>query len=468
MILDEYTNHHQVKKTPFWTDYSGIRNCDNLLVTICVINTHDLAPANKEELKKYYLSLKDLRHKNMISILAVESSNDCLTLVKDKAPDMSLAAYQNNLSTHLEIKTFLKISIEIADLLYFFAEHNIIHGAINPNNIFIDCNNTPILNNFLHYTLLNKNLNELTNNEIINEILPYISPEQTGRTDQLIDTRSDFYSLGATLYLLLTKVNHCPIDENPLNIISAHLANQPPFPHILGKHIPLVISKIIMKLLSKNPGARYQSGMGLAIDLKKCLNQLEAENLIENFELGQNDIFHKLQIPEKLYGRKELTDPIREYLKITGGVIDPHSAYLLIRGLKTFELRMQRMNESGQKIAEYLEKHPKVKRVYYPGLKSHPHHEVAKKQMKGYGGVVTFEVKDDTGYVLDFLGRLKILNIGPSLGGVESLITHPATISYYKSTKQERLDLGITDGLIRLAVGVENVEDIIADIDQAF
>jgi len=177
---------------------------------------------------------------------------------------------------------------------------------------------------------------------------------------------------------------------------------------------------------------------------------------------GHNDLLSGVVL-----GKKELTAPIRDYLKITGGVIDPNSAYLLIRGIKTFELRMQRLNENGQAVAEYLERHPKVLRVYYPGLPSHPHHDVAKRQMRGYGAVVTFEVKDDIDYVLDFLSRLTIVNIGPSLGGVESLITHPATISYYDKTRKERLELGIKDGLIRFAVGVENVEDIIADIDQA-
>lgn len=177
---------------------------------------------------------------------------------------------------------------------------------------------------------------------------------------------------------------------------------------------------------------------------------------------GHNDLLSGVVLGEKKY-----TSPIREYLKITGGVIDPNSSYLLIRGLKTFELRMKRHNENGQAVAEFLQNHPKINRVYYPGLPSHPHHDVAKKQMRGFGGVISFEVKHDIPYVLDFLTRLRIINIGPSLGGVESLITHPATITYYRCTREERLALGITDGLIRLAVGIENAEDIIKDIDQA-
>jgi cystathionine gamma-synthase len=177
---------------------------------------------------------------------------------------------------------------------------------------------------------------------------------------------------------------------------------------------------------------------------------------------GHNDLLAGVVL-----GRKALTGPIREYLKITGGVIDPHSSYLLIRGLKTFDLRMERLNRSGQAVAEFLESHPAVRRVYYPGLPSHPHHQIATEQMRGFGSVVTFEVKDDIPYVHRMLSKLKIISIGPSLGGAESLITHPASISYYNCTPAERRALGIKDGLIRLAVGLEDASDIIHDLDQA-
>jgi cystathionine gamma-synthase len=177
---------------------------------------------------------------------------------------------------------------------------------------------------------------------------------------------------------------------------------------------------------------------------------------------GHNDL-----LAGAVLGRKALTEPIREYLKITGGVIDPHSSYLLIRGLKTFELRIRQQNQSGQAVAEYLEAHPAVRRVYYPGLPSHPHHQIARAQMHGFGGVVSFEVKDDIDYVHRLLGALELVRIGPSLGGAESLITHPATISYYNCSRQERLELGIKDGLIRLAVGIEDTRDIIQDLEQA-
>lgn len=177
---------------------------------------------------------------------------------------------------------------------------------------------------------------------------------------------------------------------------------------------------------------------------------------------GHNDLLAGVVL-----GKKALTSRIRDYLKITGGCIDPHSSYLLIRGLKTFELRMQRLNANGLAVARFLEGHPRIRRVYYPGLESHPDHAVARAQMKGYGAVVTFVMEDSARAVHRFLSRLQFINIGPSLGGVESLITHPATVSYYAISKKERLRLGIRDGLVRLAVGVENADDIIADLDRA-
>jgi cystathionine gamma-synthase len=150
-----------------------------------------------------------------------------------------------------------------------------------------------------------------------------------------------------------------------------------------------------------------------------------------------------------------------------GGLIDPHCCYLLLRGLKTFPLRVQRQNESALKVARYLENHPGIKRVYYPFLESHPHYRVAKKQMAGGGGVVTFEIKGNISSSKRLLDALKLCYIGPSLGGVETLITHPALVTYYDCTRKQRYELGITDTLFRLAVGIEDVEDIIEDLERA-
>ena len=177
---------------------------------------------------------------------------------------------------------------------------------------------------------------------------------------------------------------------------------------------------------------------------------------------GHNDI-----LAGAVLGKETLIEKVRDLHKSMGGTIDPHCCYLLLRGLKTFPLRVQRQNESALTVARFLENHPQVKRVYYPFLESHPHYRVAKEQMKGGGGVVTFEIKGGIGTAKRFLDSLKLCYIGPSLGGVETLITHPALVSYYDYTRKERYKLGITDTLFRLAVGIEDVGDIIADLERA-
>ncbi len=177
---------------------------------------------------------------------------------------------------------------------------------------------------------------------------------------------------------------------------------------------------------------------------------------------GHNDL-----LAGAVLGRKELIDEIRGLHKSMGGVIDPHGCYLLLRGLKTFPLRMQRQNETGLNVARFLESHPAVQKVYYPFLKSHRHYAIAQEQMLGGGGVVTFELKGNLRTSKRFLDGLELCYIGPSLGGVETLITHPALVSYYDYSRAERYKLGITDTLFRLAVGIEDVDDIIKDLGRA-
>jgi cystathionine gamma-synthase len=177
---------------------------------------------------------------------------------------------------------------------------------------------------------------------------------------------------------------------------------------------------------------------------------------------GHNDI-----LAGAVLGKEELVEKVRNLHKSMGGLIDPHCCYLLLRGLKTFPLRVERQNESGLKVARFLETHPRVQKVYYPFLESHRHYEIARRQMTGGGGVVTFEIKGNLSTAKRFLDALKLIYIGPSLGGVESLITHPAMVSYYDYTRKARYELGLTDTLFRLSVGIEDVEDLIADLDKA-
>ena len=178
---------------------------------------------------------------------------------------------------------------------------------------------------------------------------------------------------------------------------------------------------------------------------------------------GHNDLLAGIVL-----GSKEKLFDVRELRGVMGAVNSPHNCYLLERGLKTFELRMKQHNENGQQVAEYLESHPSVSRVLYPGLESHPYHAIATQTMRGYGGLITFEVADadwkQTARVVD---AAKLARIAPSLGGVESLIEQPLVMSYWGYSPEDRASFGITDNMIRLACGIENYQDIIADLEQA-
>jgi cystathionine gamma-synthase len=177
---------------------------------------------------------------------------------------------------------------------------------------------------------------------------------------------------------------------------------------------------------------------------------------------GHNDL-----LAGTLTGDSDVVDVVRKALGVLGGIIDSHGAWLLLRGLKTLAIRMRSHNANGQAVAEYLEKHPKVRKVWYPGLASHPDHEVATRQMLGFGGVVTFEIETDLDGAIRFVDATRIPYQAPSLGGVESLIELPVTMSFWDYPKEERLKLGITDSLVRFACGIEDPNDLIADLEQA-
>jgi methionine-gamma-lyase len=159
-----------------------------------------------------------------------------------------------------------------------------------------------------------------------------------------------------------------------------------------------------------------------------------------------------------------LIDPV---LRNTGATLGPFDAWLTLRGIKTLAVRLDRHNKNALKIARFLETHPKIKIVNYPGLQSHPQHELARKQMTGFGGVLSFEVKGGLGAAKKLMNSVSLCTLAVSLGAVESLIEHPASMTHFIVPKEERLKIGITDSLVRLAVGIEDAEDIISDLNQA-
>jgi len=177
---------------------------------------------------------------------------------------------------------------------------------------------------------------------------------------------------------------------------------------------------------------------------------------------GHNDLLCGVVL-----GSAEQVAPIRAAVGVLGGVPDAHSAYLLLRGLKTLALRMERHNANGMRVARFLEAHPRIRRVWYPGLASHPDHAIAARTLAGFGGVVTFEVDTDLEGCMRFIDACRIPYIAPSLGGVESLIEMPVLMSFWDVEPKARQAMGITDSLVRLSCGVEDADDLIADFEQA-
>lgn len=177
---------------------------------------------------------------------------------------------------------------------------------------------------------------------------------------------------------------------------------------------------------------------------------------------GHNDLLAGAVITDA-----ETIEKIKETQAYLGGIPDPHGAYLLIRGIKTLALRVKHQNRTGQEVAEFLEKRPEVRRVYYPGLPSHPHHEIAKRFLSGFGGVVSFELEADAERTSRFLDALEIPFLASSFGGTEALVEQSALTSFCKFSPKERAELGIADSLVRLSVGLEDPEDLIADLAQA-
>ncbi len=165
---------------------------------------------------------------------------------------------------------------------------------------------------------------------------------------------------------------------------------------------------------------------------------------------------------------QELRDQLYFIQKSTGAVPGPQDCFLVLRGIKTLHVRMQRHCENGIKVAAYLRQHPKVAKVYWCGFEDHPNHDIAKKQMRGFGGMMSFTLKDDSiAAATKVLSSTKIFSLAESLGGVESLINHPASMTHASIPREQRIANGLADGLIRLSVGIEDVEDIIADLAQA-
>lgn len=165
---------------------------------------------------------------------------------------------------------------------------------------------------------------------------------------------------------------------------------------------------------------------------------------------------------------EQLAEKIHFQLFAGGGILGPQDSYLVLRGIKTLHVRMQRHCENGKKVVDFLQNHSKIGQVYYPGLETHPNHDVAKRQMRDFGGMVSFNFKSGNGQdAVKFLESVRVFTLAESLGGVESLANHPATMTHASIPADKRTEIGVTDDLVRLSVGIEDIDDLLADLEQA-
>ncbi|MBR4804270.1 MAG: PLP-dependent transferase [Bacteroidales bacterium] len=216
----------------------------------------------------------------------------------------------------------------------------------------------------------------------------------------------------------------------------------------------------------------HEKGLLLVVDNTFCSPYLQNPldlgadvvlHSVTKFINGHADIVGGIVITKT----QELYKKLHVMMLNLGGNMDPHQAYMVIRGLKTLGIRIDRAQESAMKVAEFLESHPQVASVAYPGLKSHPQYALAQKQMRGTGTMISFELKGGLEAGRKLMNNVKMCILAVSLGGVETLIQHPASMTHSKVSAQAKAAAGITDGLVRFSVGIENVEDIIADLRQA-
>lgn len=217
---------------------------------------------------------------------------------------------------------------------------------------------------------------------------------------------------------------------------------------IAGKNIKLIVDNTFMTPYFQRP---LEYGADIVL------------HSLTKFLGGHNDLIGGAVISND----SEVNETMKFMIKTIGSTLGPFDSWLTIRGIKTLVLRMERINENSIKVAKFLEGHPKVKSVIYPGLPSHPQYELAKRQMSGFGGMITFELKEGYDSAVRCVESLRVWSFAESLGGVESLITHPVSMTHASLSEEERKKLGISDGLLRLSVGIEDVDDLLEDLEQA-
>ncbi|OJJ24718.1 hypothetical protein BI308_14880 [Roseofilum reptotaenium AO1-A] len=321
--------------------YRGVRLSDSLKVAIKFLRNSYPSFTELLQFRNQYAIAKNLNHPGIVQPLSLEIVGNGYALIMKEEGAISLnkvlAEYES-----LDLESCLKIAIQLASILQELEQQKVIHKDIKPANILIHPESQQIqLIDFSIASLLPKEVEEVKNYNVLEGSLAYISPEQTGRMNRGIDYRSDFYSLGVTLYQLLTGT--LPFtSEEPIELVYCHISQQPVPPSVRNpvSGIPLVVSQIVMKLLAKNAEDRYQSGLGLKFDLENCLQQWQETGKIELFELATRDIGSRFLIPEKLYGREaEVETLLTAFERVAqsstttdSSLPTPHSEMMLVVG----------------------------------------------------------------------------------------------------------------------------------------
>lgn len=303
---------------PGYTLLSQIPSSSNTNLYLVTCNTHKKtcfaqAPISKtphfNEIIRYqheFNLLKNLEHKSIIKPISLVESGNSVVIIKEYVPFETI--YDFRLNKEIPLKDFLKIAIGLCEVLAVLHENQVIHKDITPQSVMIDPQTLDVkIIDFKYASYLSKEALEIKGNELVEGNLLYISPEQTGRMNRRIDYRTDLYSLGCTLYFLLS--GKAPFDlADPLEVIYSHMAKEPAAFTELGLNIPEQVSKIVFKLLFKNPEVRYQTALGLKYDLEECLKAINSGLIIKKFKLQSKDNSGVFEVPQKLYGREREVD----------------------------------------------------------------------------------------------------------------------------------------------------------------
>ncbi len=315
-----YTLTEKIHESHNVVVYSGFTDSDNQKKPYLfkILKKESLSPEDTAKVKLELDKIKNIKSDNIITVHDIIDTDEGIIVILEDFHGVPLKVFKGK--KPFDLKTSISIAVQIANALGDIHRYDIIHRDIRPHTIFIDReSDTARIGDFGVLSKITERNKSFYDKEVIEKKLPYISPEQTGRMNRTIDYRTDFYSLGITLYEMLT--NRLPFQsDDPMELIHSHIAKMPVNPSEINIGVPLVISDIVMKLLSKNAEERYQSGYGLKTDLMECLEQLEKTGKIETFKLRQRDISDRFQIPQKLYGReKEIQALMTAFDRVSAG-----------------------------------------------------------------------------------------------------------------------------------------------------